>query len=110
MNESCQPSNSVGLTQEIADQLWWRARQSAGVSDNPTLADMRDHHERLRLARRAFVELAIDYPHYATNKEIAFFCNVSVSTINVIRNEWLLKQRSERNNAPWVFKSIRSQS
>ena len=110
MKENCQHSNSVGLTQEIADELWWRAKKIAGVEDTTTLNTIKVQQEKLYLARRIFAELAFDYPHYASIKEVAFFCNANVNIIGAIRNEWLQRQRSERNKPQWTFKTCRTKS
>ena len=46
MKENCQHSNSVGLTQEIADELWWRAKKIAGVEDTTTLNTIKVQQEK----------------------------------------------------------------
>lgn len=102
---TCHPSDDFGLTTEIADEIWYRAKTAVGLTDNISLAV--SHRNILIKAKKLFAEIAFGHPHYATNKEIAYFTGLNQTTISIQRVEWLKKQRSERRQVQWEFKSIR---
>jgi hypothetical protein len=102
---TCHPSDNVGLTDEIANEIWFRAKRAVGLSDDISLAI--NHRSILIEAKKVFAEIAFGHPHYASNKEIAYFTGLDHSTVSVCRTKWLKQQRSERRQPQWEFKSTR---
>lgn len=102
---TCHPSDNVGLTDEIANEIWFRAKRAVGLSDDISLAI--NHRNILIEAKKVFAEIAFGHPHYASNKEIAYFTGLDHSTVSVCRTKWLKQQRSERRQTQWEFKSTR---
>lgn len=102
---TCHPSDKVGLTNEIASEIWYRAKTAVGLSDDISLAV--SNRNILNDAKKLFAEIAFGHPHYATNKEIAYFTGLHQTTISTHRVAWLQQQRSERRQTQWEFKSTR---
>ena len=107
---SCQNSEEFGLTQELATRIWWQAKRVVGLENEGMFFDPREEQVKRRAALTVFIEIALGHPYYASAKEIMFYSGASSNIVFATKKAWLRKQRQERNEIEWTFKSSRSQS
>lgn len=101
---TCPVSHIRGLTDDIAQRIWAMSIQASGVINE---AAPKELESKLQLARQMFVAMAVEAPHFASIKEIAFFLNISSDAARRLKNEHINKCRKERSEGQWIFKSQR---